>query len=658
MKFRPALLTRFYDRLTTETTGQNLRATPSYFFLIWRWSMWFYALVLIVGSQPPYTEKPAYGVSIAMLFVTLIQTLIVTLYAPVIRHLFPRLRLPFSSQTRQIGAGGEEEAIPAALTRLRNPYGTIALYTADVLVCGLATYLTGPFAMHPTFGTSSPFYRYGISTAFAATLAYRYRGGLAAALGYDLFVVLGILFPPIYSDLAYRPNVIDIAGSLVDTPVATLVAAFIVTLLDRYIVSIQREQANGQRQKAQLDLGDVIIHAAYERDRLLAESAEQLRQGGRFERLSLAVMPRPAEHEVDGSASDMPHHKQLAIYTSPALPSVERMPPLNHALFEHVRVSGRKISTLEPATADTDPPHFPYQLYLPFAKQGQVRMVLGVEGHQAINDQQEDFLTIAGTQLLTALENIYLTEQTISLTAQTERNRIAREIHDGVAQLIYILKISTETCVAYTQRLIEASEEDAELLTPLEERLQKLVSLSKQALWETRSYMFSLKPLNQQHLTLRQMLDSQLREFETISELHTSLHIEGEEIHPDGNGELARHLERIHATIFRVVQESLTNAYKHAEATHIDVTLRLHEQDMTVEICDNGRGLPEPGPRLHDSDARLYSGHGLQGMRERVVELGGALDALPNPAGGLMIRAWIPLSKGVQNEQDTVNAGR
>ncbi|GHO43196.1 hypothetical protein [Ktedonospora formicarum] len=216
MNFRPAWLTRFYARLTADRTGENLRATPSYFFLIWRWSMWLYALVLIVGSKPPYTTQPAYGVSAILLFVTLIQTLVVTLYAPVIHHLFPRLRLPFARPVNETKTGESEEPVPAVLTRLRNPYNTIALYAFDVLICGLVTYLSGPFAMHPYFGTSSPFYRYGISTAFAATLAYRYRGGLAAALGYDLFIVLGIRFPPAYADTSAPPmSLISLALSLI-----------------------------------------------------------------------------------------------------------------------------------------------------------------------------------------------------------------------------------------------------------------------------------------------------------------------------------------------------------------------------------------------------------------------------------------------------------
>ncbi|GHO52359.1 sensor histidine kinase [Ktedonobacter robiniae] len=650
MKLYTSIFARIYKRFLADTAGQRLRATPSYFFLIWRWSMWLYALVLIVGSREPYTKYPAYGISVVLLFVTLLQTLIVTLYSPVARHFFPRLRLPFASPPRSVI--DEEEPIPTALARLRNPYSNLILYGIDLLVCGLVTYLSGPFALHPYFGTSSPFYRYGISTAFAAALAYGYRGGLGAALGYDLFIVLGILFRPTYADPLYTPNVIDVVGSLVDTPVAALVAALIISLLDRYVRSLQSEQANVRQQKAQLDLGNVLIQAAYERQHLLTKSAEQLRQGGRFESLALALVPHTPELDTDMADTEVPRPQRLEIYTSTAHLPHEGEASLPGELFEQVRQTGERLTRIEPPVPHLYPPRFPHQLYLPFAKQGEVQLILGVESHRPIDEKQEDFLVIAGTQLLTALENIRLTEQTILLTAQEERNRIAREIHDGVAQLIYILKISAETCIAYTQRLMEASEEEAEQLNPLEERLQKLVTISKQALWETRSYMFSLKPLNQEHLSLQDIIQGQLREFETISEVPTSLYVEGEETSTDGDNEYARQRERVYAAFFRIVQEALTNAYKHAEATRIEVALRQGPEDILVEIGDNGKGLPGPAR----SDTRFYSGHGLTGMHERATELGGTLDILPGQAGGLLVRAWIPLSHAKTNTALAANA--
>ena len=217
------------------------------------------------------------------------------------------------------------------------------------------------------------------------------------------------------------------------------------------------------------------------------------------------------------------------------------------------------------------------RLYLPFFKDGHVYVILGAESSRdtPFEKKQEEFLTIVGTQLIVALENIRLTEQTAELAAIAERGRIAREIHDGVAQLVYILSLNTETCAALAHRIAEASEEeeDKEILTPLAERLDKLVTLSKQALWETRHYMFTLKPLISGTSTLTQMLTNQLREFETISGLPVRLEVEGNEEAFSGDQRHTHKMAQVGTAIFRITQEALTNAYKHAEATQLQVHL-------------------------------------------------------------------------------------
>jgi signal transduction histidine kinase len=90
-----------------------------------------------------------------------------------------------------------------------------------------------------------------------------------------------------------------------------------------------------------------------------------------------------------------------------------------------------------------------------------------------------------------------------------------------------MLSLNAETCAVQAHRIAEASEEDAELITPLAERLDKLVTVSKQALWETRNYMFSLRPLMSGDSTASQMLTSQIQEFQTISDLPVQLEIVG-----------------------------------------------------------------------------------------------------------------------------------
>jgi signal transduction histidine kinase len=273
-------------------------------------------------------------------------------------------------------------------------------------------------------------------------------------------------------------------------------------------------------------------------------------------------------------------------------------------------------------------------------------MIIGAESlrQTPFDSKREEFLTIAGGQLLVALENMRLAEQTIQLAAAAERGRIAREIHDGIAQLTYMLSLNAETCAVQAHRITEASEEDAELITPLAERLDKLVTVSKQALWETRNYMFSLRPLMSGDSTLSQMLTSQIQEFQTISDLPVQLEIEGSEEAIDGERYRVSKYAQVGATLFRIVQEALTNAYKHAGATQLWVHLRYLPGSIEVAIRDNGQGLQATADgQANGEEPRIYSGHGVHGMRERAEELGGSFEIAQQATGGVEVRVRIPV---------------
>jgi signal transduction histidine kinase len=99
--------------------------------------------------------------------------------------------------------------------------------------------------------------------------------------------------------------------------------------------------------------------------------------------------------------------------------------------------------------------------------------------------------------------------------------------------------------------------------------------------------------------------------------------------------------------IFRITQEALTNAYKHAEATHLEVHLRYLAHAIEVEIEDNGKGLAVVSstsrPGNNGERQRIYSGHGMHGMRERAAELGGTLEVTQQATGGVSVRATIPI---------------
>ena len=186
-------------------------------------------------------------------------------------------------------------------------------------------------------------------------------------------------------------------------------------------------------------------------------------------------------------------------------------------------------------------------------------------------------------------------------------------------------------------------------LTPLTERLDKLVTISKEALWETRHYMFTLKPLISGMTTLTQMLTNQLHEFEAISGLPAHLEVEGIEVSPNGDQRRTRKTAQVGTAIFRITQEALTNAYKHADATQVKVYLHHLPQCIEVEISDDGKGLHTAsyGYTLgaNGGQERIYSGYGMRGMRERAEELGGTFEIKQGHEGGTSVLARIPFKE-------------
>ena len=672
------------------TTLRRLRNTPSYFFLIWRWTMWIFALIWIVTNQ--YTPSQT-QLAIFLLTLTFIQSLFVTLYAPVFQIFFPwlpgkntflsrRQRTVRFQRPKRWGfrhpqplAEDEDADILTPLASTVNPYWNVGLYALDVIVCGLVTYFGGVFGSQP-FGNGSPFYRYGFSAAFAAAFAYRYPGALAASFGYDLFILLGLLLPP-PGAVHYIPNAIDLESSFIDAPLSAILAAYLATLLSSYTKTKRELQDNARTQQALVHVGETLMREANNRQQLLQKSVAQIRQGGHFQRLVIGLIGSTTQDE--DSKDSVP---EISTYVESDVSDIESSK--STTLLKQVMLQAQKLTVFEPLNDNNDG-YGIARLYLPLFKEGKVQLVLGAESKRQtpFGEKQEKFLTICGAQLLVALENIHLTEQTVQLAAAAERGRIAREIHDGVAQLIYMLSISTETCAEHAHRLVAATEdeEDAELLTPLAERLDKLVTISKQALWETRNYMFNLKPLMSGTMTLTEMLTNQLREFEAISGLKTHLQVQESigtsaedqqktrrreqgsstlfrlktRLQVQGEAETSTEARRnmrkrgqIGTAVFRIVQEALTNAYKHANATQISVHLSYLPQAIEVEICDNGRGLPFANHGYSFSTdgerQRIYSGHGLHGIRERAEELGGTVEITSFPNAGVKVRASIPIS--------------
>jgi signal transduction histidine kinase len=209
-------------------------------------------------------------------------------------------------------------------------------------------------------------------------------------------------------------------------------------------------------------------------------------------------------------------------------------------------------------------------------------------------------------------------EEKVRVAAAEERARIARELHDVVAHSVSVMVVQ----VGGARGILDSEPETAR------ETLRSAEQTGRQALAEMRRMLGILRaPDDGRELTPQPSLGhvDVLIDNARAAGLSVELHTEGR---PHA---LAPGLE---LAAYRIVQEALTNAVKHAGPAHAEVMLRYAGDQLEIEVCDDGRG---PTPEGEDP------GHGLVGMRERVALYGGALSAGRRNGGGFAVRARLPL---------------
>jgi signal transduction histidine kinase len=203
-----------------------------------------------------------------------------------------------------------------------------------------------------------------------------------------------------------------------------------------------------------------------------------------------------------------------------------------------------------------------------------------------------------------------------------ERTRIARELHDIVGHSVSVMTVQTSG----VRRLLRSEQEQER------EALLAVERTGREALAEMRRVVGALREAEEgpalaprPSLSRVDKLVAQARE----TGLPVDLEIEGDAVPLPAGVDL---------TAYRLVQEGLTNAIKHAAARHAEVRVRYDPGHVEIEVCDDGRGADGADPTSSDG------GHGLEGMRERVSIYGGELEAGPRAGGGFRLRARIPVA--------------
>jgi signal transduction histidine kinase len=224
-----------------------------------------------------------------------------------------------------------------------------------------------------------------------------------------------------------------------------------------------------------------------------------------------------------------------------------------------------------------------------------------------------------------ALDQMARGSDEAQVLVDTERLRIARELHDVVA--FSFATISVQAGVA-----VHVADERPDMAA---EALRAIKAISGEASRELRAILGLLRRTGGSS-------DAEFHGVAALDILATTTTGAGLPTSVVVSGEARSLPPAVDRAAYRIAQEALTNALRHAGRASAVVTVRYEPGRLLVEVLDDGRGAergrgePEPG-----------GGHGISGMRERALALGGTLDAGPHPLGGFRVSASLPV--GIQS---------
>jgi signal transduction histidine kinase len=244
-------------------------------------------------------------------------------------------------------------------------------------------------------------------------------------------------------------------------------------------------------------------------------------------------------------------------------------------------------------------------------------------------DDDLDLLATLAQSATLALENARLHEERLAILRQQlaqvtaaqeeERQRIARELHDGVGPALASLNLRLRTAGKLVQPNPAAAQE-----------LKELADLTQANIQDIRRLIYDLRPAVLDELGLVAALKEYVERYQQEQGLSVKLSL------PQGKERLPAPLE---TTLFRVIQEALTNAARHAKAKHVEVALDWDNAQVSLRIADDGQGFD-----LREAAARAKGGQhlGLWSIRERIEQLGGRLRIDSQPGTGTTIQATVP----------------
>jgi len=224
-------------------------------------------------------------------------------------------------------------------------------------------------------------------------------------------------------------------------------------------------------------------------------------------------------------------------------------------------------------------------------------------------------------------------EKSKGLAILQERERLAAELHDSLAQDLAFIRI----------KLLDAEKSSCGKASGARQLLDELFPIVDEAYQNLREAIFGLRALaSRNHVGLVAALADFLKDFSEVRKISVDLRVD----HP----EVIRFSSQVEIQLIRIIHEALTNIVKHARATRGKITIESDNDTAAITIEDDGKGFCEgksPEPSLH---------FGLQTMKDRAESVGGGLSVCSSPGRGTRVTIQLPLAKHNSDENHSIVA--
>lgn len=223
-------------------------------------------------------------------------------------------------------------------------------------------------------------------------------------------------------------------------------------------------------------------------------------------------------------------------------------------------------------------------------------------------EEELELLESVAFQLGSAIKRIYLTKQEQEMALVKERNRLARDLHDSVNQLLFSVTLTSRAGVEMTDQ------------PDLKNTFRDIQQLTQAALTEMRALIWQLRPKG-----LESGLIDAIKSYAEMLSLDLVVNVTG----------VLQLPTRVEETLFRIAQEALNNVRKHSGVIQVEMYITVTSTDILFVVKDEGRGF------VNDPDMKLLS-IGMQSIKDRVHGLGGTADWVSEISKGTELLIRIP----------------